>query len=247
MTRARAVGEGIKEEAAETLSEAGEKIREVKQRARAAASRRVRAVTGEARDIGRTGAGFLRSNALPLAVIGLGIGLLAQKVRSRDERWEERRRWAPAEEEEETSFLEGARDKAEDVRQGVREKAEDVRQGVREKAEDVREAVREKAHGVREKAYSVREKARDWMSENQVATNARDWMFENPLASGAAALAAGIGVGMLLPRTEREAALMGSTRDRLLGGARQTVEEVGRVARETGRAARDAATEATHH
>lgn len=57
-------------------------------------------------------------------------------------------------------------------------------------------------------------------------------MRENPMAVGAAALAIGAVVGFSLPRTEREDALMGGTRDQML--------------RKAGEAAHDAASSVSH-
>ena len=52
---------------------------------------------------------------------------------------------------------------------------------------------------------------------------------------GAAALMAGFGVGLLLPKTQRENEWMGPARDRLVGEARETVQEVGRAVKDTAR------------
>jgi hypothetical protein len=58
---------------------------------------------------------------------------------------------------------------------------------------------------------------------------------DNPLAVGMAAIAAGIGVGLLLPQTEPERELLGSKRDELLGDAKQTLSEMGQTAKDTAR------------
>jgi hypothetical protein len=51
---------------------------------------------------------------------------------------------------------------------------------------------------------------------------------ENPLAVGLLALAAGVGMGLLLPSTRGENRLMGETRDRFARDARRTASELGR-------------------
>jgi hypothetical protein len=61
------------------------------------------------------------------------------------------------------------------------------------------------------------------------------------LVVGAVALAAGVGVGLLLPATHRENELFGDTRDRLLEGAKGKVEELGETAKELGHTVKDAA------
>jgi len=68
-----------------------------------------------------------------------------------------------------------------------------------------------------------------------------DYADENPLLLGALAIAAGVGVGLALPATQRENELLGETRDRLLGDARGLIDEARRTAQETAEAAREAA------
>jgi ElaB/YqjD/DUF883 family membrane-anchored ribosome-binding protein len=71
----------------------------------------------------------------------------------------------------------------------------------------------------------------------------RDFASENPLAVGAAILAAGVGIGMLLPETRRENQLLGPTRDRLIGQARGIAQEVRGTAGQLGETTRTAASE----
>lgn len=59
---------------------------------------------------------------------------------------------------------------------------------------------------------------------------------ENPIALAMATLVAGVGVGMLLPSTDRETKLLEPARekfDRLIGDAREAATDVAQVARET--------------
>lgn len=66
-------------------------------------------------------------------------------------------------------------------------------------------------------------------------------MDENPLAVGAAALAVGAVVGMVLPGTEQENELMGNTRDSLVDDAaamaQQTLRKAQTVAEQTAQVA----------
>ena len=68
-------------------------------------------------------------------------------------------------------------------------------------------------------AYAARDGAR------RVDQSMHRALHANPMAVGAAALAAGALVGMALPRTRREDALMGGVRDDLLDKARDAAEE----------------------
>jgi len=54
-----------------------------------------------------------------------------------------------------------------------------------------------------------------------------DFAEQNPLAVGALALVAGVGVGMLLPSSQRENRLLGETRDRLVSDAQRTASRFG--------------------
>jgi hypothetical protein len=49
---------------------------------------------------------------------------------------------------------------------------------------------------------------------------------------GAVALAAGVGVGLLLPVTHKENEVLGPSRDKLLQGAKETVQEFGQAAKD---------------
>jgi hypothetical protein len=68
---------------------------------------------------------------------------------------------------------------------------------------------------------------------------------ENPLAIGALALAAGVGVGLLLPSTQREDELLGSARDRMVGQVTGSVEGLKRTAKGTAHDVSDAFREVT--
>jgi len=229
--------ENVKEETKEALSEvkdAGiQKLKEVKEQATNMAVERVRAVQDRARDVGIAGADFVRDNALPLAVIGVGLGLFAQNVRSHRGSWQERQ--VPQRGNAvRVNRLDEEEDEGMNLRQAAREKSE----AVRDKTRQTTQAVRDRT---RQTTQAVREKARHWTSEG------RHWASENTFASSALAMAAGLGLGLLLPTTGREEQLMGGARERLLGEARRTARDIRRAAQETGREVKQAAVETTHH
>jgi hypothetical protein len=66
-------------------------------------------------------------------------------------------------------------------------------------------------------------------------------MDQNPLAVGAVALAAGIGVGLLVPTTTREDELFGERRDELVDRMKDKAQQVGQVAAQSARRAAEAA------
>jgi len=176
------------------------------------------------------------------------------------------------------SVTDGARERAQGVAQSARETAGSVAQSARETAGSVAESARGLAEGARERVGQLAERATtgvtaartrvtDTASQlGQQATElsrearqsiyraqlrTRDFADENPLAVGAIAIAAGVGVGLLLPSTQPENRLMGEARDRLLGDARGILNEarhageiVGQKARETAQELRNSANDA---
>lgn len=112
----------------------------------------------------------------------------------------------------------------------AREGASELRDRASEKLGAVRSRVRETASDLGHRASDMTHEARERLDAAGQYT--RDFARDNPVAVGALAVAAGIGVGMMLPMTRPENRLMGPARDRLLGEARHTAQRVGRTARE---------------
>jgi ElaB/YqjD/DUF883 family membrane-anchored ribosome-binding protein len=92
-----------------------------------------------------------------------------------------------------------------------------------------------------DQASELSHEARERLHRAQLRT--RDFADENPLAVGAIAIAAGVGVGLLLPSTRPENRLMGEARDRLMGNARGMLDEARDAAGQVGDKAREAAQE----
>ncbi|MCU1386302.1 MAG: hypothetical protein JWL71_4999 [Acidobacteria bacterium] len=94
-------------------------------------------------------------------------------------------------------------------------------QGLGEMARDATDAVAD---------YSSRGRERVSDLADQTERQFDRWIRDNPLAVGAAAVAIGAAIGMALPETQRERELIGETRDRLVGKAKeaatQKVEQV---------------------
>lgn len=171
-----------------------------------------------------------------------------------------------------------ARERVGHVADSARERVQGVAQSARETAGNVADSAREIAEGARERVGQLAERASESVSAartrvsdtaSQIGTQAtelsrearerlyraqlrtRDFADENPLAVGVVAIAAGVGVGLLLPATQPENRLMGETRDRLLGDARGLIDEarhageiVGQKARETAHELRNTANDA---
>ncbi|MFN8638592.1 MAG: hypothetical protein U0360_03850 [Dehalococcoidia bacterium] len=92
------------------------------------------------------------------------------------------------------------------------------------------------AEGMTDRAQQLATDARDQITEfggqarnsvQQAGGQFRQMLSDNPIAIGAAALAAGVAAGMLLPSTEREQSLLGDARSAI---AQQVGERVSQVA-----------------
>ncbi len=235
--------ENLKQEARNMVGEAKEaavdKLREVKADAYESVSETAREVGERARRAGEVTFDFARSNAVPLGLIGLGIGLLIARSGSRRPRYEAMR-WP------EDEPLRGYTGYGEDL---------EFERGARQRAADAGARVKGAMDRTRERAEQLSSRAKSELEENyaQVSRRARDFgrraqrRFErtersavelardNPLAVGAGAMAAGMAVGLLLPATRPESELLGPTRDRLVGEVRGSIEGAGRTAKEAAR------------
>lgn len=129
-----------------------------------------------------------------------------------------------------------------------------IREGVRETVNEVKSNIQETAGEVREQVQHVKEQAQHRVEEfseqaqyqaDRAKQGFRQLMTENPLAVGAAALAIGATIGLLIPATQRENELMGEARDRLVEKAqttaKQTMATVGEVVKEDLREVSEAA------
>lgn len=257
-------------------------------------ARRVGSASADyARRAGATSGAFVSANALPLTLIGAGIGWLAWSMRKQTRRSSELELDLYGDEDDFDEGLDGeypirarhdaesygsgsgrldglvsgARDVAGQARQRVGALTERATQGASQLAdratqtataladrathgaEVVRTRVSEAATQLSHQAGELSHEAREQLRLASLRT--RDFADENPLIVGAIAIAAGVGVGLLLPNTQPENRLLGEARDRLLGDARgligdargiiedardtarHTADQIGRTARET--------------
>jgi ElaB/YqjD/DUF883 family membrane-anchored ribosome-binding protein len=108
----------------------------------------------------------------------------------------------------------------------------------------VKDSVSEAASSVAERAGEFKERAGERIGDlgsearrktRRVKTNLQHAAEENPLALAIGVAVVGLALGMLLPGTQREDDLMGSSRNRLVDRAERTAERVKDVAVEAGR------------
>lgn len=222
-------------------------------------------VGGAAQQVGTTisGAGSsamttIRRNPLPVALIGLGLGMLYLR---RSDRRRDSDRYAEFDGGAQRGFegtqavrggdgegtLGRARRAVGDFAGGAQERVWDA---TSQTWDTVAGAAGQARDGVSSAAGQVAERASDLGGQLQqgarrVQFQYRQSVQENPLAVGAVALAAGAAVGMMLPSTRAEDRWMGETRENVVNvaeeAARSTIEKVQQVAGEAGRAARNEA------
>jgi len=183
-------------------------------------------------ETGRGLAQVIRDNPLPAAMAAAGLGWLI--LSSREQRAPQQ--FSSGEPDEfaipdESSQSKGIRESVRNVAGSVADKAHDLT----ERAGDATQRVMQKA---KETGDLVAGKADDAAHrvQAQARTTARrvETQFEEtPIGMGAVALALGLAVGLSVPSTRKEAALMGDARDKLLDKTRErvadTTEKVERV------------------
>lgn len=139
------------------------------------------------------------------------------------------------------------------ARQRARGAADQARTRVQGAAEDARGRVNELSNQASERAHALQASARQralWARERareqamRARHRAETTMNESPLMVGALALAAGLGVGLAIPSSEREDRWFGEHRDQLLDRAKEKASEAREVATETARRTAEAAKDA---
>jgi|SoiMetStandDraft_5_1073268.scaffolds.fasta_scaffold30751_2 ElaB/YqjD/DUF883 family membrane-anchored ribosome-binding protein len=248
--------ENVKHETRELVDEAKEavvdKLREVKANALESVNESLHEVGASARRAGEAGYGYASANAIPLAMIGLGIGWLAMASRSRRRRSEagfmgdvERRGTQRLDYERGYAAQGGEWDESSGERKqgSVGSAVEGTLERAGELSNRAGRRVGKGFESARKRGRELGHRARDGFVRAE--HTAVDFGRENPLAIGAVALAAGVGVGLLLPSTQREDELLGATRDRMLSEVSGSVEGLKRTAAGTAHDVSDAFREVT--
>jgi ElaB/YqjD/DUF883 family membrane-anchored ribosome-binding protein len=204
---------------------------EAKSAIKGAAQGAVSNVGEQARRTGSRLVEVIRENPLPVIAVGAGVTwLLTQRSRS------------------EVSGGRMARYAYTGPERRQGEHWQSGRGGIKDRigssVSEVKDSVSEAASGVAERAGEIKDRASERFSElggearrktRRLKTNLEHAAEENPLALAIGATVVGLALGLLLPGTQRENELMGSTRDQLIDRAERTAERVKDAAVEAGR------------
>jgi ElaB/YqjD/DUF883 family membrane-anchored ribosome-binding protein len=229
-----AAKEGAKDVIREAKDAAVESLRYAKDHAIDSISETYHDVSQRVQDAGGATAVFVSTHAIPLSLVGVGVGWLALSVghARRQQLGDFGARYdralaagsdtrGPA-----RGAARAARENAGDVTDHVTHVSSEHGEHRAERVGALRSQVVQRATDVGRRTADLGHRAYDGVG--RASERARDFGEENPLAVGLLALAAGIGVGLLLPPTRRENQLLGATRDRLAQDARRTASELGR-------------------
>lgn len=106
----------------------------------------------------------------------------------------------------------------------AREKAGELGRDVRDTASQLADRAQDAAGAVSDRAHDVASTVAQ--QTRRQAGRVEDYFYESPLAVGVATLALGLAAGLAAPATRRESELMGDARDRLFDKARDAAGEV---------------------
>jgi ElaB/YqjD/DUF883 family membrane-anchored ribosome-binding protein len=166
----------------------------------------------------------IRENPLPVIAVGAGVTwLLTQRSRS-DVSGDRMARYSYTGPERRQSH--GVKGRVGNVVSGVKESVSEAASGVAERAGELKDEAGERIGDWGNQAR--------WKTQ-RLKTNLEHAAEENPLMLAIGAAVLGLALGMLLPETQRENELMGSTRDQLVDRAEETVERAKDAAVEAGR------------
>jgi hypothetical protein len=225
--------EGAKEVIRDARDAAADSLRSAKEQALGAVSETVDDIKDEARRVTRATTQFVGRNAVPLTLIGLGVGWL---MLTRKQDYSYPRSYGQSRQrsfaDPETSRLGGH--SADSTMSVVRRKIMHVGEQSMATARDLGGKAAHLSQDLSHGAVEQWQRGRDGVM---------DLARDNPLAVGAAVLAAGAGVGLLLPMTRVENEWLGPTRDQLLNETKELAGELRETTERLGRGAREAMTE----
>jgi len=206
-----------------------------------------------AQDLGSTFMDTLRENAVPAALIGLGLGWLMMKNSAANRDRQQRRYQSgyrvPIEGQYRQQYYPGQRYSTTQPRY-QQQTGQPSANPVQRAGQKASEALSSAQDAVGDRMSDASDNVQEaWGNVADQAQQAQSWLQrtyeDNPLLVGAAALVAGAAIAFAIPETPQENQWMGPTRDNLAQQAQATVQDTvqktEQVAKKAASAARDAA------
>lgn len=188
------------------------------------------AAANTAKDSGAAVIEFIKENPIPLAVAGVGIAWLVANARRGTNGYRDSFASRPSYEygpgyagSEELrpggagAAMSQALGHIGDVAGQVQDKAGQIAGQVQDKAGQIAGQVQDQVSQFGAQAQYQSQRAVDWMQR---------LLDEKPLAAGAAALAVGMAIGLMVPETIQESRWMGAMRDNFMQKAQRTAHDV---------------------
>ena len=201
---------------------------EAKSAIKGAAHGAVSNVGEQARRTGSRLVEVIRENPLPVIAVGAGVTWLLTQRSGSEVSGSKMARYAYTgpERRQGDSWQSGIRSRVGGTVSGVKDSVSEAASSVAERAGEFKDRAGER---IGDLGSEARRKSR------RIKTNLQHAAEENPLALAIGAAVVGLALGMLLPGTQREDELMGSSRDQLVDRAERTAERVKDAAVEAGR------------
>jgi ElaB/YqjD/DUF883 family membrane-anchored ribosome-binding protein len=196
-------------------------------------------------DAQRTIMQTIRENPVPFVVVGLGLGWMVLNASSRKKQsgsqsgssysqyddqqdfgseslyGDQQRGWSTLYDDPRVQGYD--QQQSEGTLGRARAKASDVVDSMKQKTSELADQTQQTASRIGERAQDLAGRVAD---QTRTQTRRVESAFQdNPLVIGAAALALGLAAGLAIPSTEREAELVGDTRDQLVDKVRDMAQD----------------------
>ena len=226
----------------ENIDELGDRLspdnlkQEAKSAIRHVAQDAVSNVGEQARRTGWRLVDVIRENPLPVIAVGAGVTWLLTQRSHSDVSGNRMARYADTgpDRRQGDSWQHGSgiKGRVDEAVSGVKETVSEAASGIKQRAGELAGDVDELRTRAGQRVGKFRGQAS--RQTRRVKTNLEHAAKENPLIVAIGATIAGLALGLLLPGTERENEMMGSTRDQLMDRAEKTAERVKDAAAEAG-------------
>lgn len=172
------------------------------------------------KETGRSAAGVINRNPIPVALIGLGLGMLAVRAFRRGNGYDYDDSSRTSTPMGQQSLVSGQTEYGRDRSRYAIGQTDHTTEGT---LDHVKQTASELAHRSTDALNNLSTRAKDTASS--LGNRFGQALRENPLAVGAVAVAVGTAVGLVLPTTRFENEYIGETSERFVGKAQEVARE----------------------